>query len=191
MLHSRASRKILAHMPSTIETAKTGRAKCRACKQAIAKGELRYGDEVASQFGDGEQLQWYHLACAAEARPEQLGPVLESYAGDVPDRAAILASLPAATRDIGLQKVQKAERAPTGRATCLQCKQPIAKDSWRIAVERELDNGGVPGMRGSGYLHVPCAAPYLQSSKEGLLARVKRRTPELTAGDLAELTALV
>lgn len=176
-------------MPSVIETAKTGRAKCRACKEPIAKGELRYGDEQPSQFG-GESLQWYHLACAAEARPVELQPVLEAYEGEVPGRAELLASLPANARDIALMKVQKAERAPTGRATCMQCKTAIAKDEWRIVVERELEGIGGGGMRGNGYVHVPCAVAFLQASKEGLLARVQKKS-ELTAGDVAELTALV
>lgn len=177
-------------MPSVIEVAKTGRAKCRACKQNIAKDELRFGEEVASQFGDGESLQWYHLACAAEARPVELQPVLEAYGGDVPNRAELLASLPANARDLGLQKVQKAERAPTGRATCMQCKQPIGKGEWRVAVERELQTGGVAGMKGSGYLHIACAMQFLQGSKEGLLAKIKKRS-ELGPGDAEEIARLV
>jgi hypothetical protein len=177
-------------MPSVIEVAKTGRAKCRACKQNIAKDELRFGEEVASQFGDGESLQWYHLACAAEARPVELQPVLEAYDGDVPNRAELLASLPANARDLGLQKVQKAERAPTGRATCMQCKQPIAKGEWRVAVERELQTGGVAGMKGSGYLHIACATAFLQGSKEGLIARIKKRS-ELSPADAEEVTRLI
>jgi hypothetical protein len=176
-------------MPSVIEVAKTGRAKCRACKQSIAKDELRFGEEVASQFGDGESLQWYHLACAAEARPVELQPVLEAYDGDVPNRAELLASLPGNARDLGLQKVQKAERAPTGRATCMQCKQPIAKGEWRVAVERDVQTGGV-AVKGSGYLHIACATAFLQGSKEGLIARIKKRS-ELSPADADEVTRLV
>ena len=33
------------------------------------------------------------------------------------------------------------DRAPTGRAKCMQCEEPIAKDSFRVAVEREIDTG--------------------------------------------------
>jgi poly [ADP-ribose] polymerase len=177
-------------MPSVIEVAKTGRAKCRACKENIAKDELRFGEEVPSQFGDGESLQWYHLACAAEARPVELQPVLEGYAGDVPNRAELLASLPQNAADIGLQKVQKAERAPTGRASCMQCKQAIGKAEWRVAVERELQTGGVAGMKGSGYLHIACAPAFLQGSKEGLIAKLKKRSA-LSAADADEITRLL
>jgi hypothetical protein len=177
-------------MPSVIEVAKTGRAKCRACKETIAKDELRFGEEVASQFGDGESLQWYHLACAAEARPLELQPVLEAYAGEVPNRAALLASLPANARDLGLAKVQRAERAPTGRASCMQCHQPIAKNEWRLAVERELSTGGMAGMKGSGYLHLGCASAFLQGSKEGLIARINKRS-ELSPADAKEVAQLL
>lgn len=47
-------------MPHLIEAAKSGRAKCRKCKEKIEKGELRFGHEVANAFSDST-LQWYHL----------------------------------------------------------------------------------------------------------------------------------
>ena len=53
-------------MAETIETAKTGRAKCRACRQPIEKGALRFGEEQPSAFAEGLQMAWYHLACAAK-----------------------------------------------------------------------------------------------------------------------------
>ena len=52
-------------MAETIETAKTGRSKCRACRETIEKGALRFGEEQPSAFAEGLQMVWYHLACAA------------------------------------------------------------------------------------------------------------------------------
>jgi hypothetical protein len=57
-----------------LEIAKSGRAKCRKCKQAIAKGELRFGEETVNAFSDSGEPSyfWYHLGCAAKARPKLL-----------------------------------------------------------------------------------------------------------------------
>ena len=48
-------------MPSTIEYAVSGRAKCRTCSFTIGMGQVRVGDEA---FGDyGPYTKWHHLAC--------------------------------------------------------------------------------------------------------------------------------
>ena len=52
-------------MANVIEEAKSGRASCRTCRKAIAKGELRLGVETQTQFSDAPSLQWHHLLCAA------------------------------------------------------------------------------------------------------------------------------
>ena len=54
-------------MAHVIEPAKSGRASCRTCREPIAKGELRLGEEVPNTFSDsGEATHvWHHLACAA------------------------------------------------------------------------------------------------------------------------------
>ena len=44
-------------MAHIIEEAKSGRAGCRTCRKPIAKGELRFGEEVENQFADaGETI---------------------------------------------------------------------------------------------------------------------------------------
>src|SRR6185369_8457164 len=64
-------------MTSVIERATSGRAKCRACGQAISKGEERFGEALPNAYGEGESLFWFHLRCAACSRPESLLALLE------------------------------------------------------------------------------------------------------------------
>lgn len=83
-----------------IEVASSGRAGCRGCKQKIAKGELRFGEATPNRFSDSDEptMRWYHLRCAVEKRPKLLGPVLASYAGDVPDRESLEAAVAEAVK---------------------------------------------------------------------------------------------
>jgi poly [ADP-ribose] polymerase len=78
---------------SKIELASTGRASCRACRKPIAKGELRFGEEIGSAGFDGSMTLWFHLTCAAAKRPEQLRPVLAKWIAHRPGaRSASTAS---------------------------------------------------------------------------------------------------
>lgn len=151
-------------MANVIEEAKSGRASCRTCKKAIAKGELRLGIEAQTQFSDAPSLQWHHLLCAASKHPDDLKPALAEYAGPIPNRAEIDAAMEEAAKK-GAAKPAAfpyADHAPTGRAKCMLCEQPIEKGSFRIAVERELELGANV-TRGAGYLHPKCAAQNLEN----------------------------
>lgn len=151
-------------MANVIEEAKSGRASCRTCKKAIAKGELRLGVEAQTQFSDQPSLQWHHLLCAATKHPDDLKPALADYAGEIPHRAEIDAAMEAAAKK-GAAKPAAfpyVDRAPTGRAKCMLCEQPIEKGSFRVAVERELELGANV-TRGAGYLHPKCAAENLEN----------------------------
>jgi len=77
------------------------------------------------------------------------------------------------------------DKAPTGRAKCMQCEEPIAKDSFRVAVEREIDTGTMV-TRGAGYMHPKCAVPNLENtggSKEDLIEGI-RANSRLAPDDL-------
>jgi hypothetical protein len=151
-------------MPNVIEEAKSGRASCRTCKKAIAKGELRFGEEAANAFGDQPTLRWHHLACAAERLPAELKEVLDKYPGEVPDRAALEKKMSDALAK-GHAKpggFPYADKAPTGRARCMQCQQNIDKDALRVAIEREIDTGAMV-TRGAGYMHPACVGAYLEA----------------------------
>ncbi|HEX4418032.1 MAG TPA: hypothetical protein VH165_09045 [Kofleriaceae bacterium] len=174
-------------MANVIEEAKSGRAACRTCKKPIAKGELRFGLEAQTQFSDTPSLQWHHLLCAAAKLPAELRPALAEYPGAIPNRAEVDAALAdaeqkGAAKPAGFPYVDK---APTGRARCMLCEQPIEKASFRVAVERELEMGANV-TRGAGYLHPKCAAANLENIGgsideliEGLRANSKLTEAEL------------
>ena len=138
-------------MANVIEEAKSGRASCRTCKKTIAKGELRLGVEAQTQFSDTPSLQWHHVLCAATKLPDELKAALAEYPGEVPNRAELEAAMAEAAKKGAAKPAgfPYVDRAPTGRAKCMQCEQPIEKGAFRVAVERELTIGANV-TRGSG-----------------------------------------
>src|SRR5262245_45220952 len=122
-------------MAETIEIAKTGRARCRTCREPIEKGALRSGEEQPSAYTDGMQWVWHHLTCAAKKKPALVQAALATFEGEVPNRAELDALM--AEADQTATTFPYAERATTGRARCQQCNQPIEKASLRVAFERE------------------------------------------------------
>jgi hypothetical protein len=151
-------------MANVIEEAKSGRASCRTCRKAIAKGELRLGVETQTQFSDTPSMQWHHLPCAATKLPDELKAALADYPGEVPNRAEIDAAIEQAGKKAAAKPAGHpyVDRAPTGRARCMQCEQPIEKAAFRVAVERELEIGGNV-TRGTGYLHPGCVVENLEN----------------------------
>jgi poly [ADP-ribose] polymerase len=169
-------------MAETIEVAKTGRARCRTCRQAIEKGALRFGEEQPSAFTEGMQMVWHHLTCAAAKKPVQVRAALGTFSGEIPDRAALDAALAEADKTASVYPY--AERATTGRSKCLHCKEPIEKGTLRVATEREVEFGGM-ARAGAGYLHPKCAGEFLE--EEDLPAALRQNSRGLTDADLAEL----
>lgn len=175
-------------MANVIEEAKSGRASCRTCKKAIAKGELRLGIETVTQFSDTPSLQWHHLLCAAGKLPAELKGALDEYGGDVPNRDELDKAMADAIKG-GKAKpggFPYVDKAPTGRARCMQCEEPIEKASFRVAVEREVDTGAFT-TRGAGYLHPKCCAENLENtggSLDDLIAGIKTNS-RIEASDLA------
>ena len=179
-------------MASHIEEAKSGRAACRTCKKPIAKGELRLGVEAANAFGDQPSMQWHHLMCAAQKLPVELEEGIKAYPNEIPQRAELEAAMADAIKK-GHAKpagMPYADRAPTGRAKCMQCSQAIEKDSLRVAVERELEVG--MGMQtGAGYLHPACVAAWAEAKekdKEELVLGITNNS-RIAADDLAKVVA--
>jgi hypothetical protein len=72
----------------------------------------------------------------------------------------------------------------------MQCEEPIAKDSFRVAVEREIDTGTMV-TRGAGYLHPKCVDENLENtggSKDELVAGL-RANSRIDANDLEAVLA--
>ncbi len=168
---------IIYAVPHVIEAASSGRAKCRGCDQKIAKDELRFGERQPNAFGDGEMTMWFHLRCAAYKRPEAF---LEGAAA-----AAGVEELAAAARfGIAHRRVPRingAERAPTARARCRQCKELIDKGAWRIGIAFFEEYRFSPG----GFIHAACADAYFETT--AVLERIAHFSPALDVAALADL----
>jgi hypothetical protein len=137
-----------------------------------------------AELEGGEMTHWFHLLCAAYRRPE---PLLETLADAaiVPDVDALKAHAQLGVTHRRLPRISTAGRASTGRAACRACKEPIAKDTWRIALVYYEDGRFVP----SGFIHASCVQPYIETTE--IMDRVKHFSPGLSDGDLAELGAAV
>ncbi len=173
-------------MAHVIERAKSGRAKCRKCREKIEKDVFRFGHEVESQFGDeGFATQWYHLECAAQKVPIDLEKTLQGFAEELPDREKLVAEI---AKNRAKQKpttMPYAEVAPSGRSGCLVCEEKIPKGEIRIAVEREIDAGGFARM-GAGYLHPQCAMSY-EEIPEDLAQQIEENSISLADDELSDV----
>jgi hypothetical protein len=170
-------------MADSIELAPSGRAKCRACRQPVAKGELRFGEVVPNPYGEGEAHFWYHLRCAALRLPDKL---LEALKGTTEVPPSSNAQLEAMARNAQLHprliKVVRADKAPTGRARCQGCREAIEKGAWRIVLER-MDEGISSG---GGFMHAACAAKEIGEGP--LLERLSFCEPLLSESERHELS---
>jgi Poly(ADP-ribose) polymerase and DNA-Ligase Zn-finger region len=168
-------------VPDSIQAAPSGRAKCRGCGDAIAKGELRFGETGPNAFGEGEATSWFHLACAALMRPEKLEPVLASTAEELPERAWLVETARFGLEHRRLPRLVRGERASSGRAHCRSCRELIAKGEWRFALQ--MFEEGRPNPIGT--IHASCAEAYFGTLD--ILPRVLRLTPKLSQPDIDEL----
>lgn len=176
-------------MAHTIEVAKTGRASCRSCKKPIAKGELRVGEEVPNQFAAGEMTyQWHHLECAAKKKPAVLKAALEGTTLDIPHREELEKTIAESAKKEKPTTLPYAERAPTGRSTCMVCNEAIGKGELRVAVEREVDTGSFV-TRGTGYLHPACSLEHVGEEAASFFEKLKANSGNLEPADLEALRA--
>ncbi|APV49427.1 hypothetical protein BWI17_06870 [Betaproteobacteria bacterium GR16-43] len=170
-------------MPHIFEPAATGRAKCRGCGVAIAKGELRFGERLPNIFGEGEATHWFHPRCAAYKRPESFIEGLKEPGPEVPDREALERIALATQAHSRLQRIDGAERSPSSQAKCRQCKEPIEKGAWRIRLVFHEEGNFSPG----GYIHLACRGVYFEA--DDIVEQVLHFSPALDAADRDALRA--
>jgi len=170
-------------VPDVIQRASSGRAKCRGCTQAIAKGELRFGESLQNAYAEGEALYWFHLYCAAAMRPEKFLPVLEQSSEPVDQREELLRTAELGVTHHRLPRLLRAERAPSGRAHCRSCRELIEKGEWRLSLQMFEETRFAP----IGSIHIGCSEAYFGTSE--LLDRIRRLTPGLDDDDVRSLSA--
>ncbi len=172
-------------MAHVIEVAPSGRARCRGCGSTIAVGERRFGERLPNPFADegGEMTHWYHLRCAAFRRPEPFLETVASAGEAIDDLATLEREAAQGVAHRRLPRVNRAERASSGRAACRSCRQPIEKGAWRISLLYYEDGRFVP----SGFIHARCTRAYIDTTE--VRSRLKHFTPDLGEGDLAAIAA--
>ena len=168
-------------MPHVIEPAASGRAKCRGCGQALPKGELRLGEALPNPFGEGEVTHWFHLACAAYKRPGVLLEALSGAPAELPGRESLERIARAMLEQHRLQRIDGAERAPSGQAKCRQCKEAIEKGAWRIRLVFHEEGTFSPG----GFIHLACRKAYFE--REEILEQLLHFSRALAADERAAL----
>jgi len=136
--------------PYIIEAARSGRAKCKACRKAIAKEALRLGVLVEGPFGAGHM--WYHIPCAARRLFDKLSEAyrLEAWtlakvplkAEDMPPLEELAELKQEAEKKKAQQKeLPHTEPAPSGRARCKFCDGLIEKGTPRVVIGRSVEFG--------------------------------------------------
>ena len=171
-------------MAHVFEPATTGRSKCRGCGQAIAKGDLRFGERLPNAFGEGEMTQWFHPLCAAYKRPEVMLQALAETPG-VADAATLERAAQFSASFRRLPRIDGAERASSGQAKCRHCKEKIEKGAWRIRLVFYEDGRFMPG----GFIHLDCRNAYFE--RDDVLEPLLRFSPALSEDDRAELARAV
>jgi ribosomal protein L37AE/L43A len=165
----------------SIETAATGRAKCRACKKPIEKGSLRFAESAPNPMTEGETKHYFHPLCAAERRSERMLAFLESHAEAIEGRDALVAAAALGVSQPRLQRLGQVERASSGRATCRHCRETIAKGALRVALQ-PMEEGRPTSW---GFVHADCARGY--TGVQPSLERLQRSSADLPREDWDEL----
>jgi hypothetical protein len=168
----------MAHL---IESAASGRSKCRGCAQPIQRGELRFGERVPNAFGEGETTLWFHPLCAAYKRPQPLLEALAGTAENVPDREGLERAAHRSVAHERLQRIDGAERSRSGQAKCRSCHEPIVRGSWRIRIVFHEEGRFAPG----GYVHLACRKVYFETDE--ILDQVLHFSSALSDADREEL----
>lgn len=160
-------------MGHLIESAVSGRSRCRACGGAIARGTLRFGERLPNPYSDANDMTiWYHPECAAYRRPQALLDALDGGAApaDASNLAAVARTVLTHPR---IARIAGLERASSGRARCRACRELIPRGSLRIPLVHYEEGPFVP----SGFVHVACAERYFGSAQ--LLDCIRHFSPTL------------
>jgi hypothetical protein len=126
-------------------------------------------------------MHWFHVPCGALMRPEPFLDALVASDEAIGRREWLEREARRGLEHRRISRVRAAGRASSGRSTCRQCRETIAKDSWRIALGYYEDGRFAP----SGFIHVRCAAAYLETID--VIERLRELSPALTEQDLAEI----
>ena len=172
-------------MAHSIEPAASGRSRCRGCQEPIAKGQLRLGARLPNPFVEGELTLWFHLVCGAYKHPQAYLEAAANTGETIDDAEWLETEAKRSLEHKRLPRLSGAERAPTGRANCRSCREPITKGAWRISLVfyEEVEGRFQP----SGFVHPKCSQDYFGTND--VMARLQHFSRGLQTNDLQELRA--
>jgi len=105
---------------------------------------------------------WFHPACAAYKRPQAVLQALSETLGSPPDREALERAARSSLAHRRIQRIDGAERSPSGHAKCRSCRETIVRGSWRIRLVFFEEGGRFsPG----GYVHLTCRKAYFETGE--------------------------
>jgi hypothetical protein len=81
----------------------------------------------------------------------------------VPDREELERTARGSLAHRRLSRIDGAERAPSGRAICRSCRQPIERGKWRIRLVFFEEGRFSPG----GFVHLDCRKAYFETDEVG------------------------
>jgi hypothetical protein len=168
-------------MGHVFEPAPSGRSKCRGCGGTIALDELRFGERLPSPYREGEMTLWFHPVCAAYKRPEPLLQALGETTASIADRDTLERAARSSLAHRRIPRIDGTERAPSGKARCRSCRQPIERGAWRIRLVFYEEGRFSPG----GCVHLACRKAYFET--DDLLDRLLWFSPTLSDGEREEL----
>ena len=168
-------------MTHVFEAAPTGRARCRGCGKPIDQGPIRFGERIPNPFAEGEATLWFHPLCGAYKRPESMLEALEQNRAAAPDADVLERAARGNATQRRLQRIDGAERSPTGQAKCRHCHEPIARGEWRLRLVFYEEGRFSP----SGFVHLKCRGAYFET--EDVLAPALHFSPNLSDEDRADL----
>ncbi|MBV8804213.1 MAG: hypothetical protein JO042_04180 [Sinobacteraceae bacterium] len=142
---------------------------------------MRFGECLPNLFGEGEMTLWFHPLCAAYKRPQSVLETLPGANEDLPEREKLERAAQASVTHRRIPRIDGAERAPSGQATCRSCRELIAKGTWRIRTVFYEEGRFTPG----GYVHLTCRKAYFET--DDVLDAALHFSPALSDEDRQEL----
>jgi hypothetical protein len=130
---------------------------------------------------------WFHLPCAAFKRPQPfLDALAELGAADevaqaIEGRRALEAAAQFGLAHRRLPRLDGVQRAPSGRAKCRSCREPIELHGWRIPLVYYEEGRFEP----SGHIHLRCAPAYFETDQ--IMDRLVHFAPDLTPEEIEEI----
>ncbi len=124
---------------------------------------------------------WFHPACAAYKRPQPFLQALGETLENVPDLEALERAAGSSLAHRRIQRIDGAERSPSGHAKCRSCRETIVRGSWRIRLVFYEGGRFSPG----GYVHLACCRAYFEANE--VLDQILHFSPNLNNDEREEL----